>query len=177
MKEGRHDEKDISTKQFAAQKEARFSVAHVYKAGPRRPFAAACPRPKEAVRLEARTSCSAMETLKTRAEFQRVLKGRKWVTPAFILQGAPRNNDLQVPRFGFTVSSKAVARERAGSKKRGTAVDRNRARRRLKEAVRLTFPSNAKADFDYVIIGRSAAMARNFEDLLADMRLAFHKVG
>ncbi len=119
-----------------------------------------------------------MQTLKTRAEFQRVQKGKKWVTPAFILQGLAREGgDENAPRFGFTVSSKAVARESAGAKKRGMAVDRNRARRRLKETVRLTFPAHAKPGFDYAIIGRAAALTRNFESLLADMKIAFHKVG
>ena len=120
-----------------------------------------------------------MQTLKIRAEFQRVQKGRKWVTPAFIMHGLPQAAHLQAgaPRFGFTVSSKAVAKERAGAKKRGKAVDRNRARRRLKEAVRLVFHDNARPEFDYVIIGRASALARKFDELLADMRVAFHKVG
>ena len=118
-----------------------------------------------------------METLKTRPEFQRVQKGRKWVAPAFILQGLARAADEAYgPRFGFTVSSKSVAKDGAGGKRRGKAVDRNRARRRLKEAVRLTFIAHAEAGFDYVIIGRASALTRNFADLLADMRLAFHKV-
>ncbi len=118
-----------------------------------------------------------METLKTRGEFQRVRHGRKWVAPAFILQGIARERDeAGAPRFGFTVSSKSVATESAAGKRRGKAVDRNRARRRLKEAVRLTLNSNARPGFDYVIIGRASALTRNFADLLADMRLAFHKV-
>ena len=119
-----------------------------------------------------------METLKTRAEFQRAQKGQKWVAPAFVLQGFPRPPDEgDGPRFGFTVSSKSVAKDSASGKKRGKAVDRNRARRRLKEAVRLTSIGHAEAGFDYVIIGRASALTRNFADLLADMRLAFHKVG
>jgi ribonuclease P protein component len=119
-----------------------------------------------------------VETLKSRAEFQRVQKGHKWVMPAFILQGLARSGeDKAPPRFGFTVSSKAVAKEREGTKKRGMAVDRNRARRRLKEAVRLTFQPNARPGFDYVVIGRAAVLTRNFADLLADMEIAFHKVG
>ena len=118
-----------------------------------------------------------METLKTRAEFQRVQKGRKWVAPGFILQGlARRSEGAGAPRFGFAVSSKSVAKESSGGKRRGKAVDRNRARRRLKEAVRLTFDAHAETGFDYVIIGRASALTRNFADLLADMRLAFHKV-
>ena len=82
----------------------------------------------------------------------------------------------EAPRFGFTVSSKAVAKESGAAKKRGMAVDRNRARRRLKEAVRLTFPAHAQPGFDYAIIGRAAALTRNFAALLADMEIAFHKV-
>jgi ribonuclease P protein component len=118
-----------------------------------------------------------METLKTRPEFQRVQKGRKWVAPGFILQGLSRPSEkADGPRFGFAVSSKSVARESPGGKRRGKAIDRNRARRRLKEAVRLTFAAHAAAGFDYVIIGRASALTRNFADLLADMRLAFHKV-
>lgn len=120
-----------------------------------------------------------MQTLKRRSEFERVRKGRKWVTAAFIMHGLPRVADTGVcsgPRFGFTVSNKSVAKERAEGKKRGKAVDRNRARRRLKEAVRLSFRENASPNFDYVVIGRAAALVRNFADLLADMRLAFHKV-
>ena len=118
-----------------------------------------------------------MQTFKKRAEFQRVQKGRKWVTPAFILQGLPRPAGAdQGPRFGFTVSSKSVAKESGGAKKRGMAVDRNRARRRLKEAVRLTFAANAKPGFDYAVIGRAAALTRDFAALLADMATAFHKV-
>ena len=144
-----------------------------------------------------------MQTFKKRAEFQRVQKGRKWVTPAFILQGLQRPADeTEAPRFGFTVSSKAVAKEsKAGNarssspkggsapnsrssspkggsapKKRGMAVDRNRARRRLKEVVRLTFPALAKPGFDYAVIGRMAALTRDFAALLADMETAFRKV-
>ena len=124
-----------------------------------------------------RTRQAAVETLKLRAEFQRVQKGRKWVTPAFILQGLPRTDgDEGAPRVGFTVSGKVVAKEGGGTRKRGMAVDRNRARRRLKEAVRLSLPVHAKAGFDYVIIGRAVALTRNFTALLADMEIAFHKV-
>lgn len=118
-----------------------------------------------------------MQTLKTRSEFQRVQKGKKYVTPAFVLLGLPRTGGAEtVPRFGFTVSSKAVARESGPSKKRGMAVDRNRARRRLKEAVRLTYPAYAKPGYDYAIIGRAAALTHDFASLIADMEAAFQKV-
>ena len=85
------------------------------------------------------------------------------MTPAFILQGLPSAGGAEeTPRFGFTVSSKAVAKESGAAKKRGMAVDnRNLPRRRLKEAVRLTFQA-AHAGFDYAIIGRAAALTRDF---------------
>jgi ribonuclease P protein component len=56
------------------------------------------------------------------------------------------------------------------------AVDRNYARRRLKEAVRLTFEVHAKPGFDYAVIGRTAALTRDFAAMLADMETAFRKL-
>jgi ribonuclease P protein component len=119
-------------------------------------------------------------TLKRRGDFVRLKSGRKWVTPAFVLQAMPRAADdgdgASGPRFGFTVSGRAVAQGRPGGRKRGNAVRRNRARRRLREAVRLVAPTAARADFDYVVIGRAAALERDFDDLLKDLRIAFDKV-
>lgn len=119
-----------------------------------------------------------MQTLKTRTEFQRVRAGRKWAASAFVLQGLARASDAGAgPRFGFAVGSKALAEGAGpGPRKRPGAVIRNRARRRLKEAVRLTAPLCARADFDYVVIGRREALHQSFADLLEDMQLAFDKV-
>lgn len=121
-----------------------------------------------------------LKTLKDRRDFVRLKSGRRWVTPAFVLQAAPRgkSDDAQSPgpRFGFTVSRHAVAREGPHGRKRGGAVRRNRARRRLKEAVRIVAPLDARADFDYVVIGRAAAADRDFATLLNDMRKAFARV-
>ena len=118
-----------------------------------------------------------MLTLKKRDEFRRVQRGRKWVAPAFVMYGMAREPlGSEQPRFGFTVSSKSLAETKESTKKRGRAVARNRARRRLKEAVRLSAPLAAQPRFDYVIVGRAEARSRNFAELLADMRLAFHKV-
>ncbi len=119
-------------------------------------------------------------TLKRRAEFLRLKSGHKWATPAFVLQGAPRDvegeSNSELIRFGFTVSDRAIASPAADGRKRGGSVKRNRAKRRLKEAVRLTAGTYAKAGYDYVVIGRAQALNRNFADLLADMKIAFHKV-
>jgi ribonuclease P protein component len=119
-----------------------------------------------------------LSTLKDRRDFVRLKSGRRWVTPAFVLQGAPRQpeSEMHGPRFGFTVSRHAVAQEGPQGRKRGGAVRRNRARRRLKEAVRRVAPAEARPDFDYVIVGRAAALERDFAALLQDLRTAFAKV-
>ncbi len=97
----------------------------------------------------------------------------------FILQGAARQPDIGagLPRFGFVVGSKALKdKEQGGAAKRPGAVLRNRARRRLKEAVRLLAEGHARQDYDYVIIGRREALHQRFADLLEELQLAFGKV-
>jgi ribonuclease P protein component len=119
-----------------------------------------------------------LSTLKDRRDFVRLKSGRRWVTPAFVLQAAPQPEGTCEggPRFGFTVSRHAVAQDGPQGRKRGGAVRRNRARRRLKEAVRRVAPVDARPDFDYVVVGRAAALDRDFENLLRDLHKAFVKV-
>ncbi|MDR2902680.1 MAG: ribonuclease P protein component [Lactobacillales bacterium] len=83
-------------------------------------------------------------------------KGLKRVHPAFVLQAYP--NQFPETRLGFTVS-----------KKNGGAVQRNRIKRRLKEAARFIFPSFARPGYDYVLIGRRAAASLPFEQLKKEM--------
>ena len=90
--------------------------------------------------------------------------GRKWVTPSFILQALPGNSDCPA-KVGFTVSKKA-----------GNAVKRSRARRRLKEAARFSFPDKAPNGWSFVLIGRTAATDYPFEKMQADMRWALAKL-
>lgn len=96
--------------------------------------------------------------------------GRKWVTPSFILQASPpaivsNGEDARPARVGFTVSKKV-----------GNAVRRSRARRRLKEAARASFPGKAPANWDFVIIGRACAIDYPFEKMSSDMRWALAKL-
>ena len=80
--------------------------------------------------------------------------------PGFVLQTAPVPRELSFPaiRVGFTVSRKV-----------GNAVVRNRVRRRLREAARQVIPGQARADLDYVLVGRQAAIARDFVALRQEL--------
>ena len=84
--------------------------------------------------------------------------------PGFVLQVAPVPADLPADlalpaiRVGFTVSRKV-----------GNAVVRNRVRRRLREAARLVIPGQARSDLDYVLVGRQAAIARDFANLRQEL--------
>jgi ribonuclease P protein component len=62
------------------------------------------------------------------------------------------------------------------SKKIGGAVQRNRVRRRLREAARLTLPDLAQGGFDYVLIGRGGTAERSFADLRNDLRQALERL-
>jgi ribonuclease P protein component len=80
--------------------------------------------------------------------------------PGFVLQVAPAPEDLVRPavRVGFTVSRKV-----------GNAVARNRVRRRLREIARLVIPARARPDLDYVLVGRQAALERDFATLQSEL--------
>jgi ribonuclease P protein component len=73
--------------------------------------------------------------------------------PGFVLQAASVPADLhpEVIRVGFTVSRRV-----------GNAVVRNRVRRRLREMAREVIPALARSDLDYVLVGRQAALGRDY---------------
>jgi ribonuclease P protein component len=76
-----------------------------------------------------------------------------------------RRNDNGPPRVGFTVSRQV-----------GTAVERNRARRRLKEVVRLAAPGRIRPGHDYVVVGRVAALTMPFALLLEEFKGAVERI-
>lgn len=112
---------------------------------------------------------TAIGRLKTRAEFLHVKGGARYVAPSLILQArrrvADEGADHHVARFGFTAT-----------KSLGSAVTRNRARRRLKEAVRLAGPGAAVEGYDYVLIARSGTVQQRFTELIKDLERALAKV-
>jgi ribonuclease P protein component len=81
-----------------------------------------------------------------------------------LLQALNRREDGPV-RVGFTVSKKV-----------GSAVVRNRVRRRLKEIVRLASPEQMRPGYDYVLIGRRASLDLPFASLTEDLERALERV-
>jgi ribonuclease P protein component len=105
-----------------------------------------------------------MERLRQRAEFLAVAAGTKVPAAAFVLQARPRGDEAPA-RVGFTVSRKV-----------GTAVERNRVRRRLKEAVRRCASQQMRSGHDYVVVGRRAALTVAFERLVEDLAQSLTRV-
>ena len=110
-----------------------------------------------------------IERLKVRSDFLRVAATRRrWATPGLVLQVAetPQEQiESDVIRVGYTASRKV-----------GDAVTRNRARRRLREAVRQVMPAHAAPGSDFVIIARANTVRRPFVDLIADLESALQKL-
>ena len=108
-----------------------------------------------------------LDRLKRRGDFLRVARGAKWATPGLILQAAPRpdRHATSQARIGFTVSRKV-----------GGSVERNRARRRLREAARLVMPARARPAIDYVLIGRHTTLTRPWAQLVHDLETALSRI-
>ena len=101
--------------------------------------------------------------LKKRRDFLAAAQGSKAARRAFVLEARERG-DENPPRFGFTVTKRAAKK----------AVERNRIRRRLPEAVRLA-AENARSGHDYVLVGRRKALSEPFADLKATLAEALRQ--
>lgn len=105
-----------------------------------------------------------MDRLKKRAEFLAVAGGPRASRRGFVLQKRnPRKDDPVHPaRVGYTVT-----------KKMGNSPERNRIRRRLREAIRIAGAEHAVAGTDYVLVGRRATLSLPFDLLVADLISGF----
>jgi len=105
-----------------------------------------------------------MERLRQRADFLAAATGAKAPAAAFVLQARKRDDDGPV-RIGFTVSRKV-----------GTAVERNRVRRRLREVVRRVGAQTMRPGYDYVLVGRRSALNMPFDRLMDDFGGALRRL-
>ena len=79
-------------------------------------------------------------------------------------KAACRDDDGPI-RVGFTVT-----------KKNGTATERNRIRRRLRELVKRLDVISMRPHSDYVLVGRRTALNRDFATMLDDLRSALGRL-
>ncbi len=105
-----------------------------------------------------------MDRLRQRADFIAVAGAARANAAGFVLQRRVRDDDGPV-RVGFTVT-----------KKNGTAPERNRIRRRLRELVKRLDVITMRPHSDYVLVGRRAALTRDFSTMLDDLRAALHRL-
>jgi ribonuclease P protein component len=101
-----------------------------------------------------------IERVKKRPDFLACAQAAHCARGAVLVQ-ARRRDDAPLVRVGFTAT-----------KRIGGAVERNRAKRRLREAARLLLPALASPGFDYVFVARGGVTARPWPRLLDDVKSA-----
>lgn len=101
-----------------------------------------------------------IERLRKRPDFLACARALHCARGAVLVQALARD-DQPLIRAGFTAT-----------KRIGGAVQRNRAKRRLREAVRLLLPDLARPGHDYVFIARGGVTTRPWPRLLDDVKSA-----
>ena len=102
--------------------------------------------------------------LRRRGEFLAAARGSRINRQGFVLQALPRAEPDRAETIGLGLTV---------TRKIGNAVTRNRARRRLREALRLVLPGPARPATDYVVVARPPALVLPFDQLQADLAGAF----
>ena len=103
-----------------------------------------------------------LRRLTKRSEFLRAARGKRTGRSGFSLQAVPSEGEL--PGIGFTVT-----------KAMGNAPERNRIKRRLREAARACAPA-FHAQHDYVLVGRREALSEPFTRLVSNLGAAIERL-
>ena len=105
--------------------------------------------------------------LKKRKDFVRIAKsGHSFPTHSIVLQGNANPADVAaLPRVGYTTT-----------KKIGSAVVRNRCRRRLRAAAAQILPELGLQGTDYVLIARYCTADAEFATICRDLRYGLKKI-
>lgn len=104
-----------------------------------------------------------IQTIKARADFLRLNRGRKSVSPFFILRSG-QGPSADAVRVGYTVTTKC-----------GNAVVRNRIKRRLRALVR-EFQDHFNPGTDYVFIAIAGAKPSAADASYEELRIAMQRV-
>lgn len=97
--------------------------------------------------------------IRQRKDFLAANHGLRVARPAFVLLANPNNG--QGTRFGITVT-----------KRIGNAVVRNRIKRRFRELLWDALPDEGLPDHDHILIGRDAALTRDFAAMRKELGYA-----
>lgn len=103
-----------------------------------------------------------LRRLKKRSQFLRAARGNRAGRSAFALQSTP--TEAEDAGVGFTVTKKV-----------GNSPERNRIKRRLREAARLCAGDFAPGR-DYVLVARREALGQPFARMVADLSSLIRKV-
>ena len=107
-----------------------------------------------------------MEVKKKSNEFKLASAGKKFVTPSFIfLKHKFVDKRGSNPKVGYTAS-----------KKIGSSVHRNKAKRRMRSVIAEVFIDYAKQDTNYVMIARKAILNYPYESLKSDLENLCKKI-
>ena len=99
-----------------------------------------------------------------RSDYVKASKGQYIKTSALFLQKAKRD-DKKNPRYGVTAS-----------KKIGNAVERNKAKRRIRHAIKEVLPKYGKSGYDYVVIATIKTNKVSWNTVLNDLEKAFREI-
>ena len=99
-----------------------------------------------------------------RSDYVKAARGRYIKTSSLFLQKVKRD-DKKIPRYGVTAS-----------KKIGIAVERNRAKRRIRHAIKEVLPKYGKNGYDYVVVATAKTNKVSWKTVLNDLEKAFREI-
>ena len=111
-----------------------------------------------------------LATIKHRRDFLAAARARRWAAGGVVVQGRRRRDgepfEADLTRVGYTCSKKV-----------GNAVERNRAKRRLRAAAADILMRSGRPGWDYVLIGKARrTIERPFPKLLDDVAEALERI-